>query len=116
MKSLCIATIGIFLLISISCSKSVELNNQDWSCAQGICKIKFSLKNNENHETIRKIRIIAYSQTDIAKGAIVYNIIGERVFYVELKPKEQKNITEKLNLYSYLSPSMVVISHFDAGR
>ena len=114
MKIIFITTLILFALTS--CGKDVELKNQNWSCESGTCKVEFSLKNNKDHGAIQKIRIIAYNQTDIAKGAISHNIVGEKIFYSELKAGEQKNYTENINFYSYLKPNMVVINHTEDKR
>ncbi|MHB8131664.1 MAG: hypothetical protein ACYDEX_22010 [Mobilitalea sp.] len=114
MKKLFITTIVLFALTS--CGKDVELKNQNWSCESGTCKVEFSLKNNKDHGAIRKVRIIAYNQTDVGKGAIAHNIVGEKIFYTELRAGEQKNYTENIIFYSYLKPNMVVISHSAGER
>ena len=116
MKNLFITIIVLFAFTLVSCSKDIELKNQDWSCEKGTCKVDFSLKSNKDHETIQKVRIIAHSQKDSGKGAVVDNIIGEKTVYIELKATEQKNCTETINLSSYLKPSMVVISHSESER
>ena len=116
MKKLYITTIVLFAFFLASCSKDIELKNQNWSCEKGKCKVEFLIKNNKDQETIQKVRIIAHNQRDIGKGAIVDNIIGEKTFYVELKAREQKNCTETINLSSYLKSSMVVISHSEAEK
>lgn len=111
MKKLFITTIVLFTFALVSCSRDIELKNQDWSCEKGSCKVEFSLKNNKDARTIQKVRIIAHNQRDIGKGAIIDNIIGEKTVYIELKAREQKNCAETFYLSSYLNPSMVVIIH-----
>lgn len=107
---------AIILIALTSCGKDVELRNEDWSCEMGTCKVKFTLKNNKNNTATQKVRILAYNQTDVAKGAIAHNIVGEKTFYTELKAGEQKNYTENVTFYSYLKPNMVVISHAEEKR
>ncbi len=94
----------------MSCNNDVELTEQDWSYVNDICKVEFSLKNNDSIEAIRKIRIIAHRQKDIGKGAVVNKIKEKKTITLKLMPSEEKTYIETINLIPNSRPSMVVVS------
>ena len=80
----------------------------------GKCEVTFTLKNNEYNERSRKVRIVAHRQSNIGKGAVVNDILGEKTFLVYLKPREKKEITETVDLFPNLRPTIVIVRHFEA--
>ncbi len=84
------AFIAVFLLCG--CSKEVALENQAWTYDTGVCSVTFTLKNHGDSEVRRNVRIVAHKLKNIAEGAIVNDIIGEKIIVVKLRPYEEKEI------------------------
>jgi hypothetical protein len=115
MKKIFIVIIIIYSLVFVSCSNDIVLTNQAWSYEKEICTVEFSIKSNRSYYIIRKIQIIAHSLKHIGRGAVRNDVIGEKTFFIELKPREEKKWTGTINLFPNIRPSMVVIN-FSEGK
>jgi hypothetical protein len=100
------------LLYFYSRSSGVEILKQTWVYNKDQCSVSFSVKNNKNVSIKRKFKITAYKQKKIGKGAIVSDVIGEKVLIIDFKPKEIIDLEETVKLLLNVKPSMVVINHF----
>jgi len=96
-----------------ACSKEVEITSHDWIFEKGSCEASFTLKSNASTEIDRKIRITAYRQKNIGKGARVNDTIGEKEFIITLKPNEKREFKEKVVLKIRTRPYMVIVSQFE---
>ena len=95
-----------------SCSREIKLSNEKWYYAKGVCEVTFTIRNNEDNEATRIVRILAHRLKDIGKVAVVNDIIGEKTVVVHLKPREKLEVRETISLMLNLRPSMVVVTHF----
>ena len=109
-----LSLIILLAFVLYSCGIEVELDDKKWSYENKKLKISFILKNNGYSESLRKVKIIAHKQRDIGHGAIVNDIIGEKIITVHLQPREEIKITDEIDLLLNLRPTMVVFNHFDA--
>lgn len=116
MKKILIVIIVIYSIALISCRNDIVLTSQAWSYDKGICTAEFSIKNNKGQDEIRIIRITAHRLEIISYGGIVDTVIGEKTFYMGLKPGEEKKWTGTIELFPNICPNTVIISHFKTNR
>ena len=64
-------------------------------------------KNHGNDDTNRNVRIVAYKLKDIGEGAVVGDIIGEKILNVKLKPYEERGVTQILTVFPKRRPPPV---------
>lgn len=102
MKNIFIVIIIVYSLVFVSCSNDIVLTNQAWSYEKEICTVEFSIKSNRDYNIIRRIRIIAHSQKDIGRGAVINNVIGEKIFYIEYSQGKKKDGLEQLTCFLIL--------------
>lgn len=112
MKLILSAIVAVLLLWG--CGKEVTLENQKWTYENGVCVVTFKLLNHEHADIDLNIRIAAHKLRDFAEGAIINDIIGEKVAAVKLRPYEEKELTETLTLFPNRRPDMVVVTHYGA--
>ena len=105
--------LGLIALSLYACGKDIELISQNWSYEDGICKGDFILKNNMDNFSTRKVRTVAHRQRNIGKGAVVNDILGEKVLHLGLRPHEIVEKTEPIDLIPNLRPSMIIVNHFE---
>lgn len=98
----------------LSCSNEIELENKKWSYENGNLNISFSLKNNGYSDISRNIHVTAYRQRKVGNGAIVNDVVGDKMITVYLPPNEERKITDTIELLLQQKPTMVVFNHFEA--
>lgn len=106
--------IVLLSFILLSCSKEIELENKKWSYENGNLKFSFTIKNNGYIETNRNIHITAYTQKKIGRGAIVSDIIGDKIITVYLPPHEERKVEDSIKLLLNQKPTSVVFNYFEA--
>lgn len=95
-----------------SCSKDVKILDQNFTCENGLCVVKFKIENNIYEELDRKIYISLNRQRNIGKGAVVNDVLGEKSFIVHLKPNEKRVIEEPIKLIFNKMPSMLILNEY----
>jgi hypothetical protein len=101
--------VGLYFYSRNSC---VEIIKQAWRYDKGQCTVSFSVKNNTNSHVKRKVKITAYKQRNIGKGAIVSDVIGGKVVLIDLKPNEIVDLEETVKMLANIKPNMVAINLF----
>jgi len=90
------------------------LESHKWVYEEGVCNVTFKLRNDGNRVVDLNVRIVAHKQKSIGKGAVVDDIIGEKVVSVRIGQHEEKELSETLALFQNIRPDRVVVSHHKA--
>jgi hypothetical protein len=105
----------IFLIVAIyfyQKDDDVKISNITWAYNSGNCFVSFKIMNNSHNGLLRNVRITAHWQRNIGKGAVVNDIIGEKIITLELAPRSDQEFKESIKLSINRRPDIVSVSQW----
>jgi hypothetical protein len=111
-KYIIVAVIIFIIALYFYQKDDVKVSNVNWTYNDGSCFVSFKIKNNSHYDLSRNVRITAHFQRNIGKGAVVNDIVGEKIITFNLAPRADIEFKETLELNINRRPDIVSVSQW----